>query len=104
MRVMRFLRTLQEAGDADLLQSCTRRLFDQLFRLHTKPPDPAFLQTLASSSLITASQLEELLEKSVEPENKKRVADEAEQLVKNHGAFGLPFIIAQRTDEAVFTL
>lgn len=97
--IMRFLRVLQDSGDSALLEACSRRLFDQLFRAHTKPADASFLGVLAPS-LLTNAKLEQLIAKSVEPENKKRLADEAAALVQTHGAFGFPWIVVQRADGA----
>lgn len=100
LTVMRFLRVLKDEGDAGLLESCSRRLYESFFAAHIKPSDAAFLQSLCSQrpALLSQDRLDDLMQWSVDPANKKRLADEAEELVKAHGAFGMPWIVVQRAD------
>ncbi|KZV87041.1 thioredoxin-like protein [Exidia glandulosa HHB12029] len=96
--VTRFLRILKDEMEDDVLESCSRRLFQQFFGAHAKPSEAVFLHTLCTGThpLLTQEQLNNALQRSVEPSNKKRVIDEVEDLVKTHGAFGMPWIVVHR--------
>lgn len=78
LTVMRFLRLLKDEGDAGLLESCSRRLYESFFAAHIKPSDAAFLQSLCSQrpALLSQDRLDDLMQWSVDPANKKRLADE----------------------------
>ncbi|KAH7099909.1 thioredoxin-like protein [Auriculariales sp. MPI-PUGE-AT-0066] len=99
LEVVRLLRVLKEASDPKVLEECSRRLFDKFFGDHDLPGnDPvAFMQCLVSEpQLLSQSAFDSYVQRSVEQDNKKRVVDEATQLVHDHQAFGFPWIICHR--------
>ena len=59
---------------------------------HIPPVTQEFFTTLAPA-VFTSAQLQDLLAKSVEADNKAGVKTDAENLAKNYGAFGFPWTV-----------
>jgi len=95
--VSRFLRVIKDECSPSTLSAVTHFLFEQLWARHVKLLAPEFLGGLCPS-IFTEKQLKDFIDKSVTPENKEKVKNEAAAVVEEYGCFGFPWIVVHMTD------
>ncbi|KAG9098738.1 Glutathione S-transferase kappa 1 [Ceratobasidium sp. 370] len=95
----RFLRVYKDMASPDELEKVTRHLFIEMFGREVNPSSPAFLQSLVPT-FVPEEKFSAIIARSQSQENKDRLKTESAALVDEHGAFGFPWMIVRRADDA----